>query len=131
MAKQISAINAYCPRIQNGQTIKREQLAKYIADRTGLNLGDVLHMFYEIQDAVVFFANNGQGVQLEGVLTMSPSIALDGKIKMKTRISNDIIKRMNVQGAFKGSILNKENIGKTSDELIVMWNEANPSDPIT
>lgn len=53
-----------------------------------------------------------------------------GKIKLKTRISNDIIKKLNIQGAFKGTILNKENIGKTGDELVAMWNEANPGDPV-
>ena len=67
MANRISAINAYCPRIAAGKTVQSQQLVNYIADRTGLNRGDVRHMLDEFQDALVFFANNGQGVKLEWV----------------------------------------------------------------
>jgi len=33
-------------------------------------------------------------------------------------------------GSFNGRILNRENIGKTGDELVQMWNENNPEDQV-
>jgi len=130
MAKKISAINAKRPKLKLGLTVNVKQLVNYIADRTGLNRGDVRHMLDEFQDAVVFFALNGQGTKLEGLATFLPSIGLDGKITLSTRISNDIINRLNVVGAFKGEIENSENIGITADELVTQWNTEHPDDPV-
>jgi hypothetical protein len=38
---------------------------------------------------------------------------------------------LNAQGAFQGEIENRENIGKTGDELVAMWNDANPDDMVS
>ncbi len=33
---------------------------------------------------------------------------------------------VNVEGAFRGDLINAENIGKTSDDLVVQWDEEHP-----
>ena len=33
-------------------------------------------------------------------------------------------------GIFTGTIINRENIGKTSEELVAKWNEENPTDQV-
>ncbi len=45
-------------------TVKDVQLIEYIAERAGLNRGDVRQMLSEFQDALVFFFFNGQGIKL-------------------------------------------------------------------
>ena len=130
MAPRIAAINAYRPKIDLGSTVKDDQLVQYIADRTGLNRGDIRHMLDEFQDAIVFFAQNGQGVKLEGLATFAPKINIAGKYSLWTRLSNRITNRLNQKGAFKGTIINSENIGKTTDELVALWNDAHPTDPV-
>lgn len=79
---------------------------------------------------MVFFARNGQGTKLEGLATFLPSIGLDGKLTLSTRISNDIINRLNQVGAFKGEVENAENVGKTADELVTLWNTEHPDDQV-
>ena len=37
---------------------------------------------------------------------------------------------LSTPGASQGYIINAENIGKSSDELVAMWNEAHPDDPV-
>jgi hypothetical protein len=37
---------------------------------------------------------------------------------------------LNLPGVFTGKILNKEYIGKSSDELVMKWNEDNPEEPV-
>jgi hypothetical protein len=32
--------------------------------------------------------------------------------------------------AFEGSVINRGNISKTSEELVALWNENNPDDPV-
>jgi hypothetical protein len=41
MANRLSAIGAYRPRIELGNTVQKVELARYLADRTGLNEGSV------------------------------------------------------------------------------------------
>jgi hypothetical protein len=45
-----------------------------------------------------------------------------------SRIANEINNRINENGACKGTIENRENIGKTSNELVALWNATNPND---
>jgi hypothetical protein len=37
---------------------------------------------------------------------------------------------LNVPGIFTGSIRNRENIGKTTEELVTRWNSDNPDDQV-
>jgi len=37
MANRLKAINAYRPQLTLGQTVQAPELARYLADRTGLN----------------------------------------------------------------------------------------------
>jgi len=46
-------------------------------------------------------------------------------------ISNAIDHDLNVPGTFTDTVLNRENIGKTSDELITKWNTEHADDPVT
>ncbi|MCU0288830.1 MAG: hypothetical protein MUF15_20845 [Acidobacteria bacterium] len=130
MANKIEAINAYRPKLVLGKTIVIDQLVQFIADRTGLNRGDVRHMLDEFQDTLVFFALNGQGVKLEALGTFLPKINTKGKISMSTRIATGITNRLNQTGAYRGGITNRENIGKTTAEFITMWNTDHPEDPV-
>jgi hypothetical protein len=38
---------------------------------------------------------------------------------------------LNKLGIFSGTILNRENIGKSGDELVAKWNSDNPTDQVT
>lgn len=86
------------------------------------------HMLDEFQDAIVFFTLNGQGVKLEGLATLSKN-RYPGKFSLATRIVNKINDRLNQKGAFLGDVANRENIGKTTDELVEIWNQEHPDDP--
>jgi len=34
------------------------------------------------------------------------------------------------QREFGGTIMNRKNIGKSADELVALWNETHPDDPV-
>jgi len=130
MASRIKAINAYRPKIDLGSTVQLPELVAYIADRTGLNEGEVTIVLKELRDAIIFFNRQGQGVKLEGLGTYLPNIGLDGTFDVSHRLDREIKNALNAPGAFSGDIINAENIGKTPDELVAMWNEAHPDDPV-
>jgi hypothetical protein len=70
-------------------------------------------------------------VKVEGLGTYTPTIKLDGTLGVGHRADIAIKRALNVPGEFDGDIENRENVGKTSDDLIAMWNEDHPDDPVT
>ena len=130
MAKQIQAIGRYRPKLKLGKTVQLKELVEYIADRTGLNKGDIQISLSELSSAVQFFNKRGQGVKLEGLGTYQPKIDLGGKFSILHRVDTEIMNALNAGGAYSGEIINKENIGKTTGDLVEMWNKDNPGDLI-
>ncbi len=130
MASRIKAINALRPKIKLGSTVQLSQLVAYVADRTGLNEGEVRIVLEELSDAVIFFNRQGQGAKIEKLGTYLPKVGLDGEFGVSHRLDREIKNALNAPGTFSGQIENRENIGRTADELVAMWNEAHPEDPV-
>jgi len=128
MSNLITAINAYRPRLVLGQTVKMKELVEFISGRTGLNKGDLLIALSELSNSVIFFNKRGQGVKLDGLGTYLPSIDTQGELSISHRLDNEIKNAINTTGAFMGEIQNRENIGKTNEQFIAMWNKEHPTD---
>ena len=69
--------------------------------------------------------------KVRSLVGYTPTIGLDGTLDIQYRPDPAFSYGLNVPGVFTGTILNRENIGKTSDELVAMWNEANPTDLVS
>jgi hypothetical protein len=130
MASRIKAINAYMPRIELGRRAEMDELIDLIAARTGLNEGEIRQVLLEMRDSVLFYNLQGRAVKLEGLGTYTPVIQLDGDFKVGHRADVALKKGLNAPGEFRGDIENSENIGKTGDELVAMWNEDHSDDPV-
>ena len=107
-----------------------DELVDLIASRTGLNEGEVTQVLLEMRDAVIFSNLQGRTVKLEGLGAYTPTIQLDGDFGVDHRADKEIKNSLNTPGEFRGEIENRSNIGKTSDELVAMWNEEHPDDPV-
>ncbi|GAB4340638.1 MAG: hypothetical protein Kow0037_26670 [Calditrichia bacterium] len=105
------------PKIKTGKTTTKTELVEHIKERTGLVKSDVVGMLAELEDTLLHFLSMGRPVKLEGIGTFSPSIKLDGTIKINFRIDKSLGQRINLDGAFTGEIVNKDNIGKSITEL--------------
>ncbi|MCP5052467.1 MAG: hypothetical protein GY940_35190 [bacterium] len=130
MAKVINAIVKYRPRIKQQQTVKERDLAKFIEGRTSINAGTILNVLYEIREAMIYFHRNGEAVKLEGLGTFSPEIGLNGRIRVVHRPDKLIKSELNVDYRFQATVVNKDMIGKTAEELVQRWNDEHPDDPI-
>ena len=131
MASRIEAINVYRPKVKLGSTAGTDELVDFIARSTGLNESGVRQVLLELRDAAIFFNRQGRSVKFEGLGTYGPSIDLNGKLRISHRADSALPKALNAGGAYRGDIVNKDNIGKTSDELVVMWNADNPGDLVS
>jgi hypothetical protein len=130
MANKIAAISKYRPRILLERTVQIEELARYIEGRTALNEGEIINVLLELNNAVREFALQGHSIAIRGLGIFRPGVRLNGRYQMHVRIDPGIRKSLNVPAAFQGKIENRDNIGKTRDDLITMWNMNYPDDPV-
>ena len=130
MAPKIKAINAYRPRIEQGNTVQKPELLRAVSRATSLVESSVDQTIKELRDQVIEFNRAGRAVKVEGLGTFAPNIDLEGNLAISFRPDAAFANGLNIPGVFTGTILNRENIGKTSDELASMWNEQHPDDQI-
>ena len=130
MAKKITAIRKYRPEIRREPTKQTQQLVEDIAQRTGLNEGEIRFVVYELRDAILMAHRHGQAVKVEGLGTFTPTIHMDGILDILFRPEPDMLRQLNDSTKFYAKILNKSNIGKSADELITKWNEEHPDNPM-
>lgn len=131
MAHKIEAISTYRPRILQGNTVQREELISGLAHATSLVEGSVSLTLSELKYHILRHCLSGRAVKVDGLGIWSPSISLDGKLTIQYRPDLSLDYELNKPGAFTGNIANRPNIGKTSDDLVNMWNEANPEDLVS
>lgn len=130
MASKIEAINAYRPKIESGNTVHKQELVRALARATGLNEGSMELTVKELRDVTIEFLRSGRGVKIEGLGSFLPNIDLEGNFDIQFRLDPVLKTGLNVPGTFSGTIINRENIGKSSDDLVGMWNKEHADDPI-
>jgi hypothetical protein len=90
--------------------------------------GSVELAMKELRDQLIEHCRAGRAVKVDGLGIWTPTIALDGTLDIQYRPDPAFSYGLNLPGVFTGKIHNPQNIGKTSQDLVDMWNEANPED---
>lgn len=130
MASRIKAIGALRPRIELGKTAQKAELIRVLARATSLNEGSVDLVIKELRDQIIEFHRSGRAVKIEGLGTWTPNMALDGSLDVQYRADTALLSGLNTAGLFTGSVINRENIGKSGEQLVTLWNEQHPEDPV-
>lgn len=130
MTPRIKAINAYRPRLEQGNTVQKPELIRALSRATGLVEGSIDQANKELRDHIIEFNRSGRAVKVEGLGTFSPSIDLDGTLSIVFRPDPALHHGINIPGTFSGTILNRDSIGKTSADLVSRWNEEHPDELI-
>jgi hypothetical protein len=131
MAHRIKVISLSRPRIEQGSTVQKPELIRMASRATGLVEATLDYGIKELRDQIIEITRSGRAVKIEGLGTWTPNIGLDGSFDLQYRADTALINGLNVLGTFTGAIRNRANIGKTGEELVQQWNEANPEDPVT
>jgi len=130
MASRIKAIKSYQPRIKLGKRATTDDLVAFISAHSELDETIIRQVLREQRDALIFHALRGEPMQIEGLGTYTPKLKMNGAIGLAYRADSAIKERLNAYNAFKGQIERRENIGKSSGELVSEWNTAHPDDPV-
>ncbi len=129
MARKIQAVTAYRPRIRLGDPATEKRFYELVSQRTTLSPGLIVNV-HEIEiETLIGLLLEGRPVHT-GVAIFTPSIDLDGDVEIKIKLDQRLLNAVNANGAYNGRTINAENIGKTSDELVMMWNTDHPEDPV-
>ena len=102
-----------------------------VSRATSLVEGTVDQAVKEVRDQIIEFCRAGRAVKVDGLGTFTPTIDLEGYFAISFRADPAMNAGINLQGTFSGTIINRENIGKTSDELVAKWNEEHADDLVT
>jgi hypothetical protein len=111
-------------------TVQKSEILRAVSRATSLVEGAVDQTIKELRDQIIEFFHCGRAMKVDGLGIFSPTMDLEGNISISFRADPAFGYGLNVPGIFTGTILNRENIGKTSDQLVQMWNESNPDDQI-
>ncbi len=129
MASRITAVRKFRPELGRGRTLDMRDVVELIARSTGLNEGEIRFVVCELRDLILMAAHKGQAVKIEGLGIFTPTIRSDGEMNMLFRADKSMRSKLHVN-YLSTSIINKDSIGKSSDELVAMWNAAHPEDPV-
>ena len=130
MANLIQAYQAYSPRVKISNIVERNELIRYIADRTGLNKSTATAVLMEMHDALLHFTMMGRSVRLEGLGVFRAGIENNGTFDMSYLPDKEMINQMNTALEFTGDIKNNDMIGKSKEDFIERWNSEHPNDKI-
>jgi hypothetical protein len=129
MARLIQAFTAFGPKIDLTDAAEPQRFMELITQRTTLSAGVVKNVQESEVETLIGLLKEGRPVHT-GVAIFRPSIDLEGKISISVRVDKRILSALNAPGAFTGNIKNHENVGKSTQEIVEMWNTSHPADPI-
>ena len=130
MAKILQAVRDYGPKLELQDTAHLEQVADWMAMRTGLNTSEIVMLLQEVNEAILFYNRQGIPVKLPGVGTFSPSIDRHGKIKINLRVDPALKRSINNLDTYTGRIKNKQRINLDNAGYKELWDADHPDDPL-
>jgi len=129
MAKLIQAFSKYCPKIDLMEAADPRRFMELITQRTTLSAGVVKNVQESEVETLIGLIKEGRSVRT-GIAIFRPVIDAQGNLSVNVRVDKRIPAALNVPSAFTGKVNNSANIGKTTDEVVSMWNEEHPDDVI-
>jgi len=129
MAQLIQAFSKYGPKIDLMETADPRRFMDLITQRTTLSAGVVKNVQESEVETLIGLLKEGRSVHT-GIAVFRPVIDAQGNLSVNVRVDKRITAALNVPNAFTGKINNNANVGKTTEEIVSMWNEEHPTDPI-
>ena len=129
MATLIQAFQKYGPKIDLMESADAKRFMELITQRTTLSAGVVKNVQESEVETLIGLLKEGRSVNT-GVAIFRPTIDAQGNLSVTVRVDKRITAALNGPGAFTGKVSNNANIGKTTDEIVGMWNEEHPEDLI-
>ena len=127
MAKKIKMWAELGPKLAKADPITGEDIVEQLVQATNQTRGSILAVLSELDEVILQGLRNGRIVQLPNGAHYQPYGKKDGSIKVRVHLPRRMQKQIAAQRA---RWQNAANINKSEEEMIALWNEAHPDDPI-
>ncbi len=128
MATLIEAVNAHRPRVVPKETIGMEELAENLAQGSLFSESIARMVLTDLQVELRKQLRKGNAVRLPGIGRFSVHVRLDGRMRPAVSVDRDLRTSLQDVAAFRGEIRRRENIGLSTSEVVLRWNEEHPDD---
>ena len=127
MAKKIKMWAELGPKLAKTDPITGEDVIEQLVQATNQTRGSILAVLSELDEVILQGLRNGRIVQLPNGTHYKPYGKKDGSITVKIHLNQRMKKQI---GAQRAKWQNAANINKSEEEMIALWNEMYPDDPI-
>lgn len=132
MTAKIVAVNQLRPRIVSQETVDLEQAAQRISKNTTFNVEEIYGMLRLYTREMVAALQCGATVKIDGLVSISPNMKVGGEVDLSLRADRGAIAGLNNPQLWTAArVSNHENLSKSTDDLVALWNEKHPEDPVT
>lgn len=128
MAKKIQMWRELGPRLAKADPVEAEEVIELLVATTNQTRGSLLAILSELDVILERSLKAGKAVKLPNGIIFRPVGKKDGSLSIKSRFSPRMSKAIDIGKHAKW--VNAENINKTEEEMIAIWNELHPDDLI-
>ena len=132
MAKRIVVVNKLRPKVTSQGVADLDTLAARMARQsTTFDEDEMYGIFRKMIKEIVVALQNGETVKLDGLVNILPEMKVGGEVRLALRANRSAIAQLNDPALWTAvKVTNHANLHKSSDELVTLWNEAHPEDPV-
>ena len=131
MAKRVTALSTYRPRIKRGPIVEPPELAGAVARRTRLSPADVIYAASSIGDEALYLLRTGRSVRLPGLGMLTPSLDMEGTLNVRFVLDRTALRRASHgDKVFLGEMTHPEHRHKRPEDLVALWDAEHPDDPV-
>lgn len=129
MANKLSVLNKLRAKIISQGVSDLETISGRLSKNTTFNDDEIYSMARLLVKEVNAALQAGETVKIDGLVNISPSMKVGGKVGLSLRADRKAQSHLNdptLWGA--GKVSNYANMTKTSAELVEQWNQEHPDD---
>ena len=130
MATTIQAVTRYRPRLISRGTVGLEELGDRMQRDSLVNARIASHVLGALFDSLVLALRRGEAVHLPGIARFSLDLRSDGDLHVVVRVDHRLRKAVRSRHTYRGPIRNGRCIGLGAAEMVALWNEEHPDDPV-
>jgi len=130
MATLFEAIAVHGPKLLYNRTLEIDQIAEYLASRSGVPPAQTEMVLKEMRAAAIYFCRTGTPVRLPGVGRFRPSLDRFGTFHVNMVPDPAVARALNAPGTYTGVILNAANVGLPNEAYKALWDNDHPDDPV-
>ena len=129
MAEKIKMWRILGPKLALATPMDGEEIIEELIQGTNQTRGSILAVLSELDVVIGKGLKAGRIVKLPNGTTFRPLGKKNGQVKIGLRL-NPLV-TTDVNGNFRGKWVNADRIGITEAEMIALWSETYPDDPVT